>query len=167
MDPTEFFRRTYLTDGLKGLLTNAIKRLCGRGGDPVVELQTNFGGGKTHSMLALYHLFSGRNLTELPGLEPVLEEVSTAKPSGVKRVVLVGNKISPGQPIHKPDGTVVRTLWGEIAYQLGRREGYEMLREADETSTNPGDALRQLFVKYGPCLILIDEWINLRTAAAY
>ena len=159
MDPTEFFRRTYLTAGLKGLLVNAIRRLSGRGGDPVVELQTNFGGGKTHSMLALYHLVSGKNLTELPGLEPILEEVGSARPTGVKRVVLVGNKISPGQPSHKADGTVVRTLWGEIAYQLGRREGYEMLREADETSTNPGDALRQLFVKYGPCLILIDEWV--------
>ena len=159
MEPTEFFRRTYLTDGLKGLLTNAIKRLSGRGGDPVVELQTNFGGGKTHSMLALYHLFSGKSLTDLPGLEPVLEQVGSAKPSGVKRVVLVGNKISPGQPSRKADGTVVRTLWGEIAYQLGRREGFEMLREADETSTNPGDTLRQLFVKYGPCLILIDEWV--------
>lgn len=110
-------------------------------------------------MLALYHLFSGKSLTDLPGLEPVLEQVGTARPSGVKRIVLVGNKISPGQPSRKADGTVVRTLWGEIAYQLGRREGYDMLREADETSTNPGDALRQLFVKYGPCLILIDEWV--------
>lgn len=158
-DPVEFFRRTYLTAGLKGLLSNAIKRLSGRGGDPVIELQTNFGGGKTHSMLALFHLVSGKPLTELPGLEPVLAEVGTARPAGVKRVVLVGNKISPGQPSHKADGTVVRTLWGEIAWQLGRREGFELLREADETSTNPGDALRKLFVRYGPSLILIDEWV--------
>ena len=78
----------------------------------MVELQTNFGGGKTHSMLALYHLFSGKSLTDLPGLEPVLEQVGSAKPSGVKRVVLVGNKISPGQPSRKPDGTVVRDALG-------------------------------------------------------
>ena len=58
-DPVEFFRRTYLTESLKGLLAGAIHRLAGQGGDPVVQLQTNFGGGKTHSMLALYHLFSG------------------------------------------------------------------------------------------------------------
>ena len=57
-DPVEFFRRTYLTQSLKWLLINAVRRLSGRGGDPVVQLQTNFGGGKTHSMLALYHLFS-------------------------------------------------------------------------------------------------------------
>ena len=58
-DPVEFFRRTYLTESLQGLLVGAIRRLAGKGGDPVVQLQTNFGGGKTHSMLALYHLFSG------------------------------------------------------------------------------------------------------------
>ena len=59
VDPVEFFRRTYLTEGLRELLRTALLRLSGQGGDPVVELQTNFGGGKTHSMLALYHLFSG------------------------------------------------------------------------------------------------------------
>lgn len=58
-DPVEFFRRTYLTESLKEMLVGAVRRLSGQGGDPVVQLQTNFGGGKTHSMLALYHLFSG------------------------------------------------------------------------------------------------------------
>ena len=58
-NPVEFFRRTYLTESLKGMLVGAVQRLAGQGGDPVVQLQTNFGGGKTHSMLALYHLFSG------------------------------------------------------------------------------------------------------------
>src|SRR5690606_32125041 len=57
--PAEFFRRTFLTESLKRLLVGAVQRLSGKGGDPVVQLQTNFGGGKTHSMLALYHLFSG------------------------------------------------------------------------------------------------------------
>ena len=56
LDPVEFFRRTYLTDSLRGMLAGAAQRLAGTGGDPVVQLQTNFGGGKTHSMLALYHL---------------------------------------------------------------------------------------------------------------
>jgi hypothetical protein len=57
-DPREFFRRTYVTEGIRELLAQALERLTGRGGDPVVELQTNFGGGKTHSLLALYLLFS-------------------------------------------------------------------------------------------------------------
>ena len=57
--PDEFFRRTYLTESLKQMLVGAVRRVSGQGGDPVVQLQTNFGGGKTHSMLALFHLFSG------------------------------------------------------------------------------------------------------------
>ncbi|URD48439.1 Swt1 family HEPN domain-containing protein [Chroococcidiopsis sp. CCNUC1] len=157
--PTEFFRRTYLTEGLKQLLTNALLRLSGKGGDPVIELQTNFGGGKTHAMLALYHLFMGVPASQLPGLEPVLSAAGVMPPAKVNTAVLVGNKISPGQPQRKKDGTVVRTLWGELAWQLGGKEGYEMLRQADETSTNPGDTLRLLFNRYAPCLILIDEWV--------
>jgi hypothetical protein len=64
--PAEFFRRTYLTESLKNLLMGAMRRISGQLGDPVVELQTNFGGGKTHSMLALYHLFSGTKPGEAP-----------------------------------------------------------------------------------------------------
>ena len=66
-NPTEFFRRTFITEGLKGLLTGALVRLAGKGGSPVVELQTNFGGGKTHSMMSLWHLFSGISPSELLG----------------------------------------------------------------------------------------------------
>ena len=65
-NPAEFFRRTYLTESLKRLLVGAVQRLAGQGGDPVVQLQTNFGGGKTHSMLALYHLFSEQRRANSP-----------------------------------------------------------------------------------------------------
>jgi hypothetical protein len=158
-DPIEFFRRTFLTQGLTDLLTKAVRRLAGQGSDPVVELQTNFGGGKTHSMLALYHLFSGNQQKDFPGLEPVFETAKCDLVKGVKRVVIVGNKISPGQPDQKDDGTIVRTLWGELAWQLGGKEGFAMVKQADETATNPGDALGKLLRKYSPCLILIDEWV--------
>ena len=158
--PTEFFRRTYLTEGLKQLLIGALLRLTGKGGDPVIELQTNFGGGKTHAMLALYHLCFGVSAQDLPGMEPVFQEAGVEEPpQNVNTVVLVGNKISPGQIHQKSDSTQVRTLWGEIGWQLGGKEGYEMMREADESATNPGDALKDLFNKYSPVLILIDEWV--------
>ena len=157
--PVEFFRRTYLTESLKRLLVGAVNRLGGFGGDPVVQLQTNFGGGKTHSMLALYHLFSGTPAKDLPGADGVLEAASVAKLATVKRVVLVGNKISPGNPVKKPDGTVVRTLWGELAWQLGGKKAFARVKADDEKATSPGDALRELFNEYGPCLILIDEWV--------
>src|SRR4029079_8793202 len=73
-NPKEFFRRTYLTESLKGLLVGAVRRLSGQGADPVVQLQTNFGGGKTHSMLALYHLFSGASASDLLGVDQLLAE---------------------------------------------------------------------------------------------
>jgi hypothetical protein len=179
--PTEFFRRTFLTEGLRRLLSQAVLRLAGQGGDPVVELQTNFGGGKTHSMLALYHLFSGTPISDLPGIEDLFadfrmlvkdtagvqaEEVAEAELRYLKteircvrRAVFVGTQISPGKAHKKSDGTIVRTIWGEIAWQLGGKEAYELIREDDEKATNPGDTMRVIFNKYGPCLILIDEWV--------
>lgn len=157
--PGEFFRRTYLTESLKGLLVNAVKRLSGGGGDPVVQLQTNFGGGKTHSMLALYHLVSGIPAGELAGVDAVLADAGLKDLPKAKPVVLVGNKISPGNPVTKEDGTIVRTLWGELAYQLGGKKAFKRIAADDEKGTSPGDMLRELFIEYGPCLILIDEWV--------
>lgn len=158
-DPVEFFRRTYLTESLKGLLVGAIHRVNGKGGDPVVQLQTNFGGGKTHSMLALYHLFSGAAAAELAGIDAVMQEAGVKELPSARRVVLVGNKISPGNPVTKEDGTVVRTLWGELAWQLGGKKAFARIAADDEKATSPGDVLRELFKEYGPCLILVDEWV--------
>jgi predicted AAA+ superfamily ATPase len=157
--PTEFYRRTFITEGLRQLLSRGLARLAGQGGDPVVELQTNFGGGKTHSMLALWHLFSGTAVSDLPGAEELVKESGIPVPKGVRRAVLVGTKTSPGQPHKKPDGCVVRTLWGEIAWQIGGKDGFKLVKQADETATNPGDVLKELFNKYAPCLVLIDEWV--------
>ncbi len=159
-DARAFFGRTYLTEGLRELLVNAMKRLRGEGGDPVVELKINFGGGKTHSMLALYHLFGGQaKASELAGIEEVLTMVGTADAPVVKRAVIVGTAVRPGSPITHDDGIVARTLWGEIAWQLAGKEGYEIVREVDENSTNPGDLMDKVFALAGPSLILIDEWV--------
>lgn len=158
-NPVEFFRRTYLTESLKRLLIGAIQRIQGVGGDPVIQLQTNFGGGKTHSMLALYHLFSGTSPTDLLGIDSVMKEANTTTLPTARRIVLVGNKIAPGNPSIKADGTKICTLWGELAWQLGGAEAYNHIRLADQSATSPGDMLRVLFDDYGPCLILIDEWV--------
>ncbi len=157
--PREFFRRTFLTESLQRLLVGGVERLSGKGGDPVVQLQTNFGGGKTHSMLALYHLFSGVAPGDLAGADAVLAEAGVKELPKTRRVVLVGNKISPGNPVTKPDGTVVRTLWGELAWQLGGKKAFARIQADDERATNPGDVLRELFREHGPCLILVDEWV--------
>src|SRR6266540_3747166 len=157
--PEEFFRRTYLTDGLRRLLVDATRRLRGERGDPVVALQTNFGGGKTHSLIALYHLAGGYPPAQLPGVEQMLAEAGLEPPPAAKIAVLVGHKISPGTVHAKDDGTEVRTLWGELAWQLGGKDGYALVADADRTGTNPGHALVELFRANAPCLILIDEWV--------
>ncbi|MDB4650128.1 DUF499 domain-containing protein [Pirellulaceae bacterium] len=159
-DPKEFFRRTYITDGLRELLIGAIARLTGNGGDPVIELQTNFGGGKTHSMLALYHMFSGANSVDLPGLDVLLKENQLEEPCKAARAVIVGTALSAGQPHTKDDGTVIHTIWGEIAHQLMGKKGYKIVAECDKNGTAPGsDLLSRLFEAAGPTLILIDEWV--------
>lgn len=162
-NPKEFFRRTYFTEGLSQLLGRAWLRLSGVGGDPVVELQTNFGGGKTHSLLALYHLFSGTvKTTDVEGIEHISAQTKNLpdKLPTAKRAVLACNYLSVDSPWKKIDGTVIRTLWGEMAWQLGGKDGYKLVAEADKQSVSPGgEKLTQLFEQYGPALILIDEWV--------
>jgi len=159
-NPREFFQRTYITEGLRHLLTNALLRLETNAGDPVVELLTNFGGGKTHSMLALYHLVSDVPVNDLPGIESILQKVGISRPPLAQRAVLVGTALSPGQPHKKSDGTEVYTLWGDLAWQLLREDGYALVAEADRQGVSPGtDVLLQLFSAASPCLILIDEWV--------
>lgn len=159
-DPVQFFQRTYITEGLRTLLAGALKRLSGTGGDPIVELQTNFGGGKTHSMIALYHFFSGVTADKLRDIEPVLEEAATSSLPKAHRAVLVGQELPLAEPKKKKDGTTVRTMWGELAWQLLGKEGYALVAPADRKGVSPGsEALRALFTAAEPCLILIDEWV--------
>lgn len=159
-DPREFFSRTYLTDGLSTLLVGAAKRLSGAGGDPVVELQTNFGGGKTHSMLALYHMVGGTKAGDLPGLDQLLSGSGLTVPEKINRAVLVGTSRGPQDPISLEGGRQVRTTWGEMAWQLGGAEAFDMIAENDAKGIAPGsNLLEAIFKKCAPCLILIDEWV--------
>jgi hypothetical protein len=160
-EPVQFFARTYLTEGLRDLINRAVRRLAGdQNASPVVNLQTNFGGGKTHSMLALWHLASGTPLGDYPQeVQDMLSETPFGELSkDVRRVALVGNHISPsGSP--KPDGTQVNTIWGELAWQLGGSEAFALVSAADSDRTPPGQALHELLSRYAPAVILIDEWV--------
>ncbi len=160
-DPAEFFRRTYITEGLSSLIAGAALRFSGSGGDPVIQLQTNFGGGKTHALIALYHLAGETPVAQLKDVEELLEKHGVELPAGpIRRAVLVGHQLLPGEASVKDDGTVVHTMWGELAYQLGGAEGYALVAEADRTGTSPGAALTDLFRDFSPCLVLIDEWVG-------
>lgn len=159
-DPQQFFSRTYLTEGLSTLLVGAAKRLSGGGGDPVVELQTNFGGGKTHSMLALYHMAGGTPAQDLSGLDQLLEKSGLTVPGNINRAVLVGTSRGPQDVLNPTGERKIRTTWGELAWQLGGEEAFDMIAENDAKGIAPGsNLLEAIFRKYSPCLILIDEWV--------
>ena len=158
-DPNSFFARTYITQGLHDLLGGAARRLSGQGGDPVIELQTNFGGGKTHSLIALYHLASGADAAKLPGLAEILAEEDLTLPARVNRAALVGQMISASAPKSVGGGIRLHTLWGHLAYQLGGKDGYDIVRADDLAGTSPGAALTTLLERFGPAVVLIDEWV--------
>ena len=166
-DPVEFFSRTYVTEGMKGLLVQALRRVSGQDGEPVIQLKTAFGGGKTHSMLALYHLLRGRaSATKVTNLHPVLEAAGLERLPVCRVAVLVGTALDPSkarQPANLP-GSKIYTLWGEMAYQLAIEAGnpklFDIVKEADKKGVSPGSAtLKQLFDACGPCVVLIDELV--------
>ena len=163
-DPALFFQRTFITEGMRLLLDSVVKRLAGKGGDPVIQLQTAFGGGKTHTMLAVYHLAKGSALaSDLAGVPAILDAAGVTELPRARIAVLDGIKLSPNQPMMRVDGDVTQaicTLWGDLAWQLGKAEGYALVADADASGTSPGKAvLETLLSRYAPCVILIDELV--------
>ncbi|WP_067473443.1 DUF499 domain-containing protein [Nocardia amamiensis] len=159
-DPIQFFRRTYLTEGLKELLCNAARRIAGQGNaEPAFNLQTNFGGGKTHSMLAVWHLYTpGLTVHDFPqSVQDMLGDVPIVP--GVRRAAIVGNRIETAKPATEDGRPGIKTLWGELAWQLGGHEAYAIVAESDRASIPSGASLRQLLEATAPCVILIDEWV--------
>ena len=156
-DAVEFFRRTKLTEGLRNLLVKSLKRVCGQGGEPVIQIKTAFGGGKTHSMIALYHLMNGgAGIESNVDIRGVFEEAGVFVRPKVKVAVLACTQLDPNK-IYEVSGIKVNTLWGNMAAQLG---GYEYVRNADMSGVAPGaDSLTEMFNECGPCVVLIDELV--------
>jgi len=146
-NPDVFFSKTYLTAGLRNLLEVAAKRLNGEGGDPVIQIQTPFGGGKTHSLIALYHTF-----TNPESAKPYFEKALKANV-----VVIVGTAISPKEE----NGKIIGTLWGEIEKQL---EGE--IKNLSQPIAPGREDLRKLLEKHQPVLILMDEVLEYIAKAA-
>ena len=158
-DPVEFFSRTYLTEGLSDLIGRAVRRLSGDdNASPVINLQTNFGGGKTHSMLSLWHVAAGFRSGDFPQDTQDLLTANGYKGAKVNRVAIVGNHFSPSG-VTKDDGTQINTIWGELAWQLGGSGGLRDGRQGRPRPHHPGEALHELLAKYCPAVILIDEWV--------
>jgi predicted AAA+ superfamily ATPase len=159
-DAVAFFDRTFITEGMRLLLTQVAQRLAGKGGEPVIQLQTAFGGGKTHTMLAVYHLANRKcALSELAGIPEIVERAGLMDVAQAHVAVLDGMAYAPGQP-WKHGKQQVNTLWGELAWQLGGSEGFALVKDADATGTSPGkQVLQNLLSAYAPCVVLIDELV--------
>lgn len=155
-DPALFFRYTYPTRGLRTLLETVCRRLSGEGGElnSVVRLDTQYGGGKTHSLIALAHAVRG-----MQGVGNAGEFIDPALlPRGNVRVAAMdGENADPANGLTLEKGLMARSIWGEMAYRLAGRDGYERVRKSDETHVAPGtETIIELFGGE-PTLILIDE----------
>ena len=161
-DPAAFFRITYATEGLRRVLTATVARLAGRGGEPVIGLQTNFGGGKTHTMLALHHLAgaaeAGYRPERLDGMGPIFEAAGVETLGPVKRAVFVGTHKGAAEAMHAGNGREIRTLWGYLAWRLGGWQAVDTIADSEAAGTNPGsERLIPILRGAAPCLVLMDE----------
>ncbi len=156
-NPTQYFENTYPTSGLKELLHQAMGRLSGTfpNASPIMRLETSFGGGKTHNLIGLYHVAKNHVDTDLtkrfmdPSLIPSerIEQVAA----------VVGSDMDPENGFEH-EGLITRTLWGEVAYQLGGPDGYEAMRASDEKRIAPGSQVWDKIVGKKPALIMLDEF---------
>jgi len=152
-DPFIFFKKTYPTAGLKGLLNKTHAKLTAGKGPAVIQIQTPFGGGKTHALVTLYHYVKHgeRVKTMLPaGVQPITANIA----------VVAGNH---WDPLHgrTTNGLTRYTFWGEIAYQIGGPEGYEQFRENDQARISPGkEKLVDFLREHQPFIILFDEILH-------
>jgi uncharacterized protein len=155
-DADHFVRTSYLTKGLRGLLQDVLSRLEGRAGGRVLKLLTPFGGGKSHTLASLFHAARKRS-----AFDQIPEGVGLSRSGDVRVAVFDGaffdatkGKAIPGEVFR------ARTLWGWIAWSLGRRKGYELLRTQDEGRIAPGGDEILALLAEGPNLILLDETLQ-------
>ena len=157
-EPSLFFKKTYFTEGLSNLLSMVCNKLEGEKGPSVIEIKTPFGGGKTHALIAIYHyLKNGSKVkSQLPkNLDPIDADVA----------VVVGTQLNPVEG-HNRDGITIQTIWGEIAYQLAGKKGYEEFEKNDKDRIAPGkEKLRTFFESCDPFVILCDEILQYITKA--
>jgi hypothetical protein len=152
-EPEHFFRVSYLTKGLRSLLEDVLSRLSGGTGNRVLKLLTPFGGGKTHTLASLFHAARSRK-----ALDVLPEAQGLPRPTNVRTAVFDGQffdatngKQIPGEKFR------AQTMWGWIAWSLGGKKGYEIMRKQDEARVAPGADEIMALLAEGPNLILLDE----------
>lgn len=165
----QFFQKTFVTSGLRDIADRVVRALNGEESENrVISLQTGFGGGKTHTLISLYHIAkAGKNIRNVsstvlsPNCNPTFAsgEAHVAVFTNNTCDVVSGHEVQPGLTVY--------TLWGELAYQLGGVEAYERIKQNDELRTAPTASIfRPIIEQAAPSLILIDELADYCVKAA-
>lgn len=158
-DPNTFFSKTYMTVGLKSVAKTVVKGLNGKedAENRVISLQTGFGGGKTHTLISIYHLCSwGKSAASSSHTKELLDYTGIPEFAKANIAVFTNTTNDPVQG-RTIDGLTIRTIWGEIAYQLGGIEAYNIIKVNDEQRSVPLGLFSKVLSKCTPALILIDE----------
>jgi hypothetical protein len=155
-DPKQFFARTCFTRALREHAGMVLRRLSGRTDNtaPVLTLITQFGGGKTHTLTALYHLgTSGEKASGYAGVSDLLRDAGLSSVPKARVGVFVGNAWDP-QPSRE-------TPWIDLARQLAGDAGVEALGTAAKTTPPGTESIARVFkAANGPVLLLFDEVLN-------
>jgi hypothetical protein len=166
-NPVTFFANTFATDGIKALIHEVFGRLTGViVGSPIIRLETSFGGGKTHDEIALWHIAKqGRSIE---GLNRFVDNLNAIPDHPIQVAAIDGRDLdSESGTYHADSGITTYTLWGEIAYQIGGIEGYQLIKGADEKRISPGTSVLERLIGSQPTLIILDEIArHLRAAKA-
>jgi hypothetical protein len=154
--PELFFANTYPTEGIKNLIREVFGRLTGQiAGSPVIRLETSFGGGKTHDEIALWHICKqGRAIA---GIER-FADLNFLPTESIQVAAIDGRDLDPENGIYHGDtGVTTKTLWGEIAYQIGGVGGYQLLQASDQSGISPGTSVMERLMTKKPTVIILDE----------
>ena len=168
-NPSVFFSKTFFTEGLKNIAKRVIKGLNGNedAENRVISLQTGFGGGKTHTLISLYHIAkSGKKLGNLLHTQSLLDYIGKPDFDNASIAIFTNRTNDPTQGRKTEDGLTIRTLWGELAYQLAGKAGFEIVRPNDENRTAPKGLFKEVLKKTNSALILIDELADYCVAAS-
>lgn len=165
-DPEAFFRATYLTADLQKLLEEVLASLAGKSGyNRVLKLRTPFGGGKSHTLVALLHA-----ARHPEALDHVPEARGFARPKNVAVAVFDGEKFDARNGKELEDGRTIRTMWGWLAWQIDPEKAFPIVAQHDEDRVAPGgDVIRDVLTKGAggrPVLILLDEVLKYMERAA-
>ena len=169
LDPVTFCEKTYLTESLLAFLREVTARLSGdMAAAGVYRLQTEFGGGKTHTLLAAYHLFRDpahvcRNAF---GARTGGQDSPAPSFPQARVVVLEGGALSAGDPDPHIQDAQVHTLLGQLAYRLGGTAAFGKVAEQDRSLRGSSTTqIAELLEAHAPCLVLMDELLQYLTKA--